>query len=322
MPPGGVNHNSVTYADSSHLMSRRGCCQQSYRYYYTGERAFPRKLTSAYFGPKGTITVGLVKHGTNPFFAIFQNAMEKGFYSAFNPYCDIWCFASAKAGYKLYELPEEETADGADTIGWEARHNGRARAFRELRDYCIDWKPLRYFRSNNVRRYRYIYDKDGKVIGREWQTVQVRTEGEIPRYERNGWYLERDRNGKLVRQYAPTYWRQSWNLTQSDWDAVLIPVRQGGSIALETRTNSHLAWMQSVADRERLYSYEPVWSGRSDDFVSGLVADKDWKDLSGVVSISGVFGDMHAGDEGESVWNVETPHGKLKWDNITQLMFH
>lgn len=400
---------SSTYANSRHLWAKYGFKEKNHEYYCTGERAKPRKLSCNYFGPNGwytgpggTITVGLARKNTNPFYAVFRDAMETGFYSAFRPYNDwTWCFSSARAGYKLYELPEEETSDNVDNLGWEARYNGRPKAFNDDRDYCIDWKAPQSKRSPFVHihtekdhrenRWFYVYDDSGRLVYDEngWPMtytkevwipadswIYLATEGAVENYRRNhtdpdGWYIVKDgtwnvpmRHGeKPARKEYETYWRQSWNLTQSDWDAVLLPVRQGWSYASEENTHSHLEWMQSIRNRVKLYSYEPVWQKRNDSFLFDLVVGSRWKNLEGNVVSGDQFGDMFAGgdrdpdlngvwsgnfitktsagwngwwdiprtaadrpeDQSERVqcrWNIGTPHGKLKWAEVTKFMFH
>lgn len=337
----------------------------------TQVRAMPLMLRKEYFGPLGTITVGLAKQNTNPFFSVFRSAMERGFYSAFRPYNDwTWCFSSAKAGYKLRDVAEDEGQghDGVDSMGWETRHNGKPRAFRGSRDYCIDYKRMRDMRSNYVRMREPVYQwLNGKRIFDHWEYhwVYMPTENTWPVRDKlnAGWEFVYDIGGKYKRRKDVTYWRQSWNLTQSDWDAVLLPVRQGGSEAVEDKTHTHLAWMESVRDRKKLYSYEPVWKNRNDSFLDDLVGDAGWMDLYGRVTANGRFGDMFAGgehdpdpngdwsenfientsagwngwrgipktaadhpeDQSEKVqcrWNIGTPHGKLKWAEVTKFMFH
>ena len=339
----GVWHISVTYADCQHL--------DKYKDYYSGQRAKPRKLRDVYFGPRGTITVGLAKQNTNPFFSVFRSAMEHGFYSAFRPYNDwTWCFSSAKAGYKLYMLPEEETADGVDAFGWEARHNGRARAFNDGRDYCIDAKLSPSLRSNNVTRRRKVEywdddDKQWKPLPDETEMVLVRTEADIPKWEtegwtyeyntsyygyhetlrKSGWKLDREPNGRLDRHESVTSWRQSWNLTQSDWDAVLLPVRQGGSSADEemqggSQIESHQKWMMSVRDGTKFYSYEPVWNNHKENFVYDLVNSTKWKTLDGgaAPAAGSKFGKMLAGGnhdpDPDGVWGANYGETSAKWN--------
>ena len=390
-PPGKFyRHSSWTYADSSHLMKRKGYKGEPYEYYYTGQRAFPRKLRRSYFDKAGTITVGLMRRNTNPFYAVFQSAMQSGFYSAFRPYNDwTWCFSSAKAGYKLYELPEEETADRVDNLGWEARYNGRPKAFNGPRDYCVDWKEPRSLRSIWVLIYKDHYKWIDPVViddvviregywVHDWKQINLETEARVENYRRNhqgpdeyvivkeGSATEpMQAGGKPERIRYETLWRQSWNLTQSDWDAVLLPVRQGLSYASETNTHSHLEWMRSIADRKKLYSYEPVWQERKDAAVRDLIDYGQWKDFDGNVSrfLLGLGVEMYAGGEHDpdpngdwgddfidktsaswsgwwdipktaadhpedlskkvqSRWNIGTPHGKLKWKDVTKLMFH
>lgn len=350
-------------------MEEKGHEGQKYDYYYTGERAFPRKMKQAYFGSKGTITVGLAKQNTNPFFSVFRSAMEQGFYSAFRPYNDwTWCFSSAKAGYKLFELPERETAENAqDMVGWEAKYNGRAKAFNDYRDYCIDWKQTQYKRSpwvwihmEEVKwRWVYVRDNDGNLMydedGRPKKTkeryldphdscIYLPTEGEVENYRRHHtaledcWYIVRDGTVKTMmgpgekprRKEYETYWRQSWNLTQSDWDAVLLPVRQGGAEANEVRqggseNDSHLKWMISVRDGTKFYSYEPVWEepyGADDSnlFVYDLVNSTKWKTLDGgaAPAAGSKFGKMLAGGnhdpDPDGVWGANYGETSAKWN--------
>lgn len=365
-----VWHHSYTYADAQDLMDRpTGNHDKNVRYYYTGEVAKPRKLSESYFGPRGTITVGLARQNTNPFFSVFRSAMEQGFYSAFRPYNDwTWCFSSAKAGYKLFELPERETAENAqDMVGWEAKYNGRAKAFNDYRDYCIDWKQTQYKRSpwvwihmEEVKwRWVYVRDNDGNLMydedGRPKKTkeryldphdscIYLPTEGEVENYRRHHtaledcWYIVRDGTVKTMmgpgekprRKEYETYWRQSWNLTQSDWDAVLLPVRQGGAEANEVRqggseNDSHLKWMISVRDGTKFYSYEPVWEepyGADDSnlFVYDLVNSTKWKTLDGgaAPAAGSKFGKMLAGGnhdpDPDGVWGANYGETSAKWN--------
>lgn len=303
--------------------------RDNYQYYYIGERAYPRKLAREYFCSRdrdssGTITVGLVRENGNPWGSVLGR-ITGGIYSAFNPFNDTWCFASAKAGYRLYATQGDE----------ERIYNGEARAFKGIRDYCIDWKETIHARTRQVVQRTYtvwIKIKSGdreirvpRYVVRDVWEKPIYVNGIVvgwvelvdrPVYDKEGnfvgWNVEWRENtpGFRKKRYElPDGWRQSWNLTQSDWDAVMIPVRQAGSAAQETdnremhlsRYGSHQGWMDEVSrlERERgwlhdvnrrnvAYRYEPTWGTRNADIVRDLVYDPDWKRLSQGTSSSSV----------------------------------
>ena len=257
-------------------------------------RAMPLRLTPAYFGTNGTITVGLARRNENPWFSIFGR-VTGGMYSAFSPVADSWtfCFASAKAGYKLYHEPNDFYINA--NLGskrrtrklddWEEKLNGNVRVENGPRDYCIDWK-----------------EEESKFAGWYWE------------YKKNesGRYV-RDRNGRRIRETLVTQWtapselnpswRQSWNLVQDDWDAVMIPVRQGGSRAEEVDRwkEDHgqewdafwWDWMRQLRHRSRGYRgyesakdrypvrYEPVWQPGGAGNLALMLKNPNWQRISG-----------------------------------------
>lgn len=310
-------------------------------------RAKPLKLTSAYFGKAGTITVGLARRNENPWFSIFGR-VTGGMYSAFSPIADSWtyCFASAKAGYKLYHQPEDWYIDAhvgnnrrtRKITDWEEKLNGNVRVEDGPRDYCIDWKP-----------------EESKFAG---------------------WYNTTDRRGRAVQvqewtvvdDLYPT-WRQSWNLVQDDWDAVMVPVRQAGSDAWEADkwkeehaqdwTDYWNGWLRAIQGRRRGYEYakdlypdryEAAWQDQDSGYLASLVNDADWQVLSGSgtpnTSVTAGPSEGDAGDTlngrlagdvwedhwkrggssptatGTSQWNIGSPGANLDWNQIGDEMYH
>ena len=337
--------------------------------YITGEGrkpvyAKPLKLNRKYFGPAGTITVGLARRNENPWFSIFGR-VTGGIYSAFSPVSNSWtyCFASAKAGYKLYHEPEDWYINAHlgsknrtwKLDDWEEKLNGNIRVYSGPRDYCIDWKP-----------------EESKFAGWYWEDKDRDEGGRFARGE-NGDLIEdtpfkskRRIGDNLVTEWTgvdelhPT-WRQSWNLVQDDWDAVMVPVRQAGSRAREVANYSLLEWwrqrlsgqysnVSDIPDR-----YEPAWQNRDSDYLGLLVNNANWQTLSGG-SVPGTgapdtgmtAGPTHgdrgdvmngrlAGDiwedhwrrgnppptaTGTSLWNIESPGANLKWNQIGDEMYH
>ena len=76
---------------------------------------------------------------------------------------------------------------------------------------------------------------------------------------------------------------QSWNLCQSDWDAVLIPVRRAESSAVNS------SW------------------GASADFLSDYVNE-----------LSSLAADARAGEN----WQIGIPGGRVDWDKLQERIFH
>lgn len=269
----------------------------------TPVRARPLKLTRKYFGKAGTITVVLARRNENPWFSLFGR-VTGGMYSAFSPVSNSWsyCFASAKAGYKLYHEPDDyymyvHFGSNRSTLRldrWEEELNGNVRVANGPRDYCVDWK-----------------EEQSKFAG---------------------WYWTDDKRDELVTEWTvpselyPT-WRQSWNLVQDDWDAVMVPVRQGGSLAQEVSNYSLLDWWRNrlsgqydnvgdIPDR-----HEPAWQVRDDGYIGDLVKSAGWRVLSG--------GDVPNTDVtagataiGAFRWNIENPGAGLDWRQIGDEMYH
>ena len=282
--------------------------------------ARPLKLTEDYFGTNGTVTVGLARRNENPWFSLFGR-VAGGIYSAFSPIANSWsyCFASAKAGYKLYHVPKDfyinaHRGDEDSTVyreDWEERYNGTVRVYNGPRDYCVDWK------------------EDGSRL-QDWITPWKRDE--------HGNYV-RDRHGNRVKEdYTYVYftnptelrpsWRQSWNLVQDDWDAVMVPVRQGGSSAREAEAYSLREWWRRrIQDYAKdawqtiPYRFEPAWQRRNSGYLAALVNNANWRSLSG----SGVPNTaVTAGQStvGSGQWNVQRPGARLDWSRIGDEMYH
>ena len=100
---------------------------------FQGERARPYVVTRNYFGPAGTITVGLVATNANPWAWIGN--VSQGIFSAFNPFVPgTFCVASAKAGYRSFT---EGQSFGRDyRIDWNAADE------RDWNLYTSDWDAV------------------------------------------------------------------------------------------------------------------------------------------------------------------------------------
>lgn len=300
---------------------------------FVSATARPKLLDKTYFGPNGTITIGIVRHQTSPWYSVFRNVSENGIYAAFNPVNDLFCFASAKAGYKLFRTQDD----------WERYYEGDARAWRSMRDYCVDWKPTRNLRARH-----------GDKGSWEWVTK--------PPVWRNGRWIEervRDSRGYYLVRWFPEGdgWRQGWNLTQSDWDAVMVPVCKGGSAAREIAVCTRPEYFSGGYD----YRFEPVWTGMDTGYLQDIVNGNGWVSLKtgqrvlhsdaafGIVCAGGVedpdpdgawgenFDKTSSGWNGwwdiprtaashthavKSRWNIQFPGEKLKWTEIMTKMFH
>lgn len=276
--------------------------------------AKPLRLRKDYFGPAGTITVGLARRNENPWFSLFGR-VTGGLYSAFSPVSNSWsyCFASAKAGYKLYHVPKDYYIDAHrgeedSTIrrdDWEERYNGTVRVYNGPRDYCVDWKDDTERFMDWIRPYE--RDEFGNIV-------------------RNPDGSKKKSNTVITYWTNPTElrpsWRQSWNLIQDDWDAVMIPVRQGCSMGYEEEAYSLREWWRRrTQDYSRdnwgaiPYRYEPVWRGRNRNYLAKLVNSANWQALSGKDAPNTVV-------TGTSEWNIENPGARLDWNRIGDEMYH
>ena len=264
---------------------------------FVGANARPRFLNSRYFGPDGTITVGIVRLNTNPWYSIFRRVSEDGFYGAFNPGTDLFCFASAKAGYKLFSIQPR----------WEVERDGLARAFNGSRDYCVDWKPTRTLRY-----------KDGWEW--EWEWTWDEYGRRVHALDENGdWKHVTDERGlwKVKFFETTTWWRDTWKLTQSDWDAVMVPVNKGGSWAQEIAVLSRPDYF---ARGQQYYRFEPAWGPVDSSFIGKLVKSDGWVSLRDgrAVRHGSDFGAMRSGGN----WNVGRTDSGLDWNGLTGLMLH
>lgn len=200
-------------------------------------RAQPLVVKRNFFGSDnsnlqdGTITVGVARPNMNPWrnqYVLGKEDSNIGLYHAFDPFLDwMVCFASARAGYKIWDDPP----------GYEQnRYNQRARVYRGERDYCIDWK------------------KPQRVIS-GWVWVKNR--------RRHGMHLEP--------VWSWPDWRQSWNLRQSDWDAVMIPVCRAASGA-EERTD----YWRTYGDFR-----EPCWGATDHYYLTKVLRNENWQGALG-----------------------------------------
>ena len=101
------------YGDDAHL----------YNEAYVGECAKPLVLRQSYFGPNGTISVGVARKTSNPW-SVFMPDVS-GLYSIFTPKVKWrWAFASAKAGFRDPDLESDE-ALRRYRIHWDASNGNR-----------------------------------------------------------------------------------------------------------------------------------------------------------------------------------------------------
>ena len=117
---------------------------------------------------------------------------------------------------------------------------------------------------------------------------------------------EFDDNGAPSRKYKID-WNgdQTWNLCQSEWDAVFVPVRRAKSLA------SDGAWQDSDYNilEDMVYSGGWQWLGEATSY-------QKWADVP-------AGGTTVAGDGSHYVqWNVQNPGKNLDWDRLSDRMFH
>ena len=238
---------SAGYVLAYQVVSRAGdACM--YNSCYVGQTARPLVLTRDYFGKNGTITVGVARHGQNPWTSILGTPI-KGLFSAFNPYTEwVWAFSSAKAGYKFLSDTDDSRA------------------------YRIDW----------------------------WSEIQ------------------------------------SWNLCQSDWDAVHIPVRRAECAAesgvwkngrmdfLPDYLAALWRWLWNSVPYE---TWEEMYAGGDgldvDEFYGERDVGGDYRFGNG----SGFWGNAglpknQISGRVDAKWQIGSPNGQLGWRRLQREMFH
>lgn len=148
-------------------------------------------MTEKYFGPAGTITVGLAKYNENPWFGVLKGVTKYvengaalfGIHGAFNPFVEwSWALSSAKAGYKFLEQK--------DAPGDYLKEDACA--------YRVSW----------------------------------------PTSEKN----------------------RSWNLCQSDWDAVFVPVRSNW-LGVAKEEDEEIRWREEGSSDLLDGEWEPLGAG-------------------------------------------------------------
>ncbi|MCL1887449.1 MAG: hypothetical protein FWF96_01080, partial [Kiritimatiellaeota bacterium] len=176
---------------------------------YTGVEAMPWVLDQRFYDGAGTIWVGAARVQRNPFERLVNEITPEGFYAAFSPAADgrhIVAMAAGRAGHG--PRTGRGRAEGADTVNT----GGQSQGIYDLRyDEATDHK----FRPSlhNAARDALGAAKKNE-LEEEWRLGCVCGDRVAEGF---------GSDGRAVK--TTDRLRRQWNLSQTDWDGMLLPVR-------------------------------------------------------------------------------------------------
>lgn len=125
---------------------------------------------------------------------------------------------------------------------------------------------------------------------------------------------------------------QSWNLCQSDWDAVLIPVRRAESLAVG-KGGLDAQWKDDVGEfldgyLNGIASSDDMKAGGDGIDVAGFYAGRDLGEEYRFGNRSGFWGGAELStlqdDTGKvnAKWQIGNPNAAINWNGLQKVMFH
>ncbi len=151
-------------------------------------------------------------------------------------------------------------------------------------------------------------------------------------------YLEED-IGNETRAYRISWedvvWHdegQSWNLCQSDWDAVLIPVRRAETLA-KGKGGVDAEWNGDVGDfldgyLSQIADPDTMRAGGDGLDVPEHYGDRDLGEEYRFGNKSGFWGGVELATSQDATgnvnakWQIGNPNQPIKWDDLQKVMFH
>ena len=182
---------------------------------YVGAKAMPWVLNERFFSGMGTIVVGVARKQRNAFYWIVRDGGAagngEGIFSAFTPdkkgrpQPRIVALAAARAGY----APRAAGGTGAGADSENAANKGGGKWGRRY--------ELRHDAVTDKRSRGNLYDDVKKLNnGKQPLAYNGSYKSQLENYH-IGCVCGNDDTGKRL--------RREWNLSQTDWDAVLLPLR-------------------------------------------------------------------------------------------------
>ena len=254
---------------------------------YVGAKAKPWVLNERFFNGGGTILVGVARRQRNVFFWITgddgRGASDEGIYEAFTPdkkgrgQPRIVALAAARAAYAPRKTGKKTKGlgDGSDSLDEAIREGGKWGRRYELRYDAVTSKGSR----GNLKKPTL-----DPYNGPHKQTLEDYRIGCV--------CGNRETSQRLRRQ---------WNLSQTDWDAVLLPVRFAFSDPSHTADGGAYESYKSgkdYKDQETFWSYsendgpsdpqhllarkvlpELTWVPIARDGVGGRQGGESWKQV-------------------------------------------
>ena len=149
---------------------------------------------------------------------------------------------------------------------------------------------------------------------------------------------ENEGNRKYRISWEDVNWNtpgQSWNLCQSDWDAVLIPVRRAETFA-KGKGGDDAVWDDEVGDfldgyLNGIASPNEMLAGGSGKGVDEIYAGRDLGEEYRFGTIGGDgtgvwrganLPDYRSNNDVNMKWRIGNPNNPIKWDEIQKVMFH
>ena len=239
--------------------------------YYCGVRSMPWILNENFFNGGGTIVVGLAKKRRNVFAALLADDIEeKSLYAAFSPPegSHLVALAAGRAAYAPRNGLRRAAGDDTANTSGGARYD------------------LHYDASCKTLEPKLMRGDDPKP---EWRAQAARLESDPFRIgcvctDASGNYPSSDKMARNANRL-----RRQWNLCQTDWDGVLLPLRFGRSSIREYNANPTGNGRVSAAD-----DAAPEWG----PFAS------DYGDDDAAFSLTQILTDLDSSARGENspVW--------------------
>lgn len=117
---------------------------------------------------------------------------------------------------------------------------------------------------------------------------------------------------------------QSWNLCQSDWDAVLIPVRRAEAFASGRSWDDGVTDLSNYVENGLNIGADEMLAGGDGLDLGEFYRNRDFGEEYRFGNRNGFWGGVKPplSYRTTAQWRIGNPHGRLDWENIQRVMFH